>query len=217
MLVRSEADSLPQGALKSMKETNSSLRQLIAQISEDYRSHRSDRTLPGFRAVAVHRFGVWVRGLRFRLFRGPFSIVYRVLYRYIRNHYSIELVPATRVGRRLRLGHQGGMVIGPAQIGDDCIIRHNVTVGAVSEATMNRLPILMNRVEVGCGAVILGGVVIGDDARIGPNAVVTMDVPAGAAVMAPLPRIVPLKRSIRASEGTTDNEALECASAEARQ
>jgi serine O-acetyltransferase len=160
--------------------------------------------MPGFRAVVVHRFGVWVRGLRFRLFRGPFSIIHRVLYRYIRNHYSIELVPTTKVGRRLRLGHQGGMVIGPSQIGDDCIIRQNVTMGAVSEATMDRLPILMNRVEVGCGAVIIGGIVIGDDARIGPNAVVTTDVPAGAAVMAPSPRIVQLKRSIGAPGVTND-------------
>jgi serine O-acetyltransferase len=181
-------------------------RQFIAQIGEDYRTHGKDWTMPGFRAVAVHRFGVWVRGLRFRLFRGPFSLIHRVLYRYIRNHYSIELVPTTKVGRRLRLGHQGGMVIGPSQIGDDCIIRQNVTMGAVSDATIDRLPILMNRVEVGCGAVIIGGIVIGDGARIGPNAVVTTDVPAGAAVMAPSPRIVQLKRSIGAPGVTNDTE-----------
>ena len=177
-----------------MKEKEKTLRDLFEQISEDYRTHRRDWTLPGFRAVAVHRFGVWTRGLHPRLFRMPFSFLYKILYRYVRNHYSIELLLSVKVGRRLQIGHQGGIVIAASQIGDDCIIVHNVTLGAASPETIDQAPVLGNRVLVGCGAAVIGGVVIGDDVRIGPNAVVTTDVPAGAAVMAPLARLVPLKR-----------------------
>jgi serine O-acetyltransferase len=177
-----------------MKEKEKTLRGLFELVREDYRTHRRDWTLPGFRALAVHRFGVWTRGLHPRLFRMPFSFVYNTLYRYVRNHYSIELPLSVKIGRRLQIGHQGGIVIAASQIGDDCIIIQNVTLGAASPETINQAPVLGNRVLVGCGAVVIGGIIIGDDVRIGPNAVVTTDVPAGAAVMAPLARIVPLKR-----------------------
>lgn len=179
-----------------MKEKEKTLRGLFELIREDYRAHRRDWTMPGFRAVTVHRFGVWTRGLHPRLFRMPFSFIYNTLYRYVRNHYSIELPVSAKVGRRLVIGHQGGIVIHwLSQIGDDCTIIQNVTLGAASPETINRAPVLGNRVLVGCGAAIIGGVVIGDDVRIGPNAVVTMNIPAGSTVMAPPPRVVHLSRS----------------------
>jgi len=185
---------------ETVEERGYSLRRLILQVREDYREHQRDWTLPGFRALAVHRYGVWASGWRWRLMRRIFYRVYWMLFRYVRNHYGIELNRHVKVGRRLRLGHQGGMVIGASQIGDDCVIRQNVTVGSVRSTTTERWPILMNRVEVGPGAVIMGAIVIGDDVRIGPNAVVTMDVPAGAAVMAPLARIIPVRKSANAPD-----------------
>jgi serine O-acetyltransferase len=108
----------------------------------------------------------------------------------VRNVYSIELTSATRIGRRLRLAHEGGVVIHPnVVIGDDCLIRQNVTIGiATDDATA--APTLGNRVEVGAGAVIIGGITIGDDARIGPNAVVTSNVPPGAMAVAAPARVV---------------------------
>jgi serine O-acetyltransferase len=178
-----------------MQENGSSLKQFITQIREDYRMHWRDWTLPGFQAVAVHRFGVWVGGLRPRLLRGILNRLYRFLYVYVRNHYGIELPRTTTVGRRLNIGHHGGIVIhGSSHIGDDCIIRQSVTLGAASVETVQHGPTLMNRVEVGCGAVIMGNIVIGDDVRIGPNAVVTMNIPAGSTVVAPPPRIVQLSK-----------------------
>ena len=173
-------------------------RQLVELIREDYRTHFRDWTLPGFRAIAVHRLGVWVasvgqpRPLHWFLFR-----IYRFLFLYIRNHYGIELSHTCKVGRRLAIGHQGGIVIHPlSQIGDDCIILQNVTLGAVSDETINHCPILGNRVEVGAGAALIGGVVIGDDVHIGPNAVVMMNIPAGSVVVAPPPRIVQFKKPV---------------------
>ncbi len=169
--------------------------QLVESIREDYPRYR-DWTMPGFRALAVHRFGVWVesvgqpRLLHWFLFR-----IYRFLFVYVRNHYSIELHHTTKVGRRLLIAHQGGIVIHHlSEIGDDCLIHQNATLGAATDDTIDRCPILGNRVEVGAGAALVGGVVIGDDVRIGPNVVLTMSVPAGSTVVAPPPRIFQLKK-----------------------
>ena len=181
--------------MAGMKAEPKGLPGLLELLREDYRMHQRDWTLPGFRAVAVHRFGVWVSGLRPRLLRAPFSFVHRALYRYIRNHYRIELPRYAKVGRRFRIGRQGGIAMHfAAEIGEDCIIRQGVTLGAGSVETVDRGPVLKNRVEVGAGVVIMGAVVIGDDVRIGPNAVVTMNIPAGSTVVAPASRVVQFRR-----------------------
>jgi serine O-acetyltransferase len=165
--------------------------ELLVQLREDWEVHYRDWTLPGFRAIAVHRFGVWLKGIRFRVARKVLSRIHRMLYRYVRNHYGIELPDTTVVGRRVLIGHHGGIVIHPhAKIGDGCLIRHNVTIGAVRHDRGWEAPILGNRVQVGCGAAILGPVTVGDGARIGPNAVVITNVPAGATVFAPPPQVI---------------------------
>src|SRR5262245_27552265 len=106
---------------------------LWPQIREDWQYNGRDWTRPGFRALAVHRFGVWRMSVRARWLRAPLSIVYRMLYRYVRNHYSIELHYTVKVGRGVVIGHQGAIVVHDhAQIGDDCIIRQGVTLGASS-------------------------------------------------------------------------------------
>jgi serine O-acetyltransferase len=163
---------------------------LIAQLKEDLEGYDS-WTRPGFQAVAAHRIGVWRWRLR-PAARAPVTAAYRVAQLLVRNVYGIELTSRTRVGRRLRLAHHGGVTLHPGVvIGDDCLIRHNVTIGvAVDDATA--APRLGDRVEVGAGAVIIGGITIGDDARIGPNAVVTTNVPArGMAVATPARVITP--------------------------
>jgi serine O-acetyltransferase len=81
-----------------------------------------------------------------------------------------------------------------AEIGDDCVIRHNVTIGGVSGARPDG-PIIGSGVEVGAGAVIIGRIRIGDGARIGPNAVVMTNVPAGAIAVAPATRILEPRRA----------------------
>lgn len=159
-----------------MTEANSL--SLWQQIQEDWQAHGRDWTLPGFRAVAVHRFGVWRMSIQSKLLRAPFSILYRSLYRKVRNTYGIELPYTVQLGRRVVIEHQGGIVIhGYSQIGDDSIIRQNVTLGLRHLDRLMDAPKLGKRVNVGAGAVILGNVSIGDDANIGANAVVLIDVP----------------------------------------
>jgi serine O-acetyltransferase len=171
---------------------------LTALIREDYAAHGRDWTRPGFRALAVYRFGVWRMGWP-RLVRCLGSVLYRMMHRRVRNHYGIELDYAAKVGRRLVIEHQHGVVIhGGCVIGDDCVVRQGVTLG---NKTMDRpydAPTLGDRVNVGAGAKVLGAVTLGDGAQVGANAVVVKDVPAGALAVG-VPAVV--KRPTRGEGG----------------
>ena len=151
---------------------------------EDLSAHQGDWTRPGFRSVAVHRFGQWRMGIRPKLLRAPFSLIYRVLFRRCRNIYGIELPYSVHLGRRVIIEHQAGIVVhGSAVIGDDCILRQGVTIGNNGLNHPQDAPVIGKRVNIGAGAKILGPVCIGDDAVIGANAVVLHDVPAGTTVV----------------------------------
>jgi serine O-acetyltransferase len=169
---------------------------LIAQLVEDWNAHARDWTKPGFRAVAVQRFGVWRMRIRPRLLRLPFSILYNALFRYVRNHYGIEVLYTVRLGRRVVFEHQCGIVITTnSVIGDDCIFHQGVTLGIRDRNSYSGAPTLGRSVIVGAGAKILGRVFIGDGAKIGANAVVLQDVPPGATVVGIPARIVLSSRS----------------------
>ncbi len=154
---------------------------LWKQIVEDWVAHDQDWTKPGFRAIAVYRFGVWRMKIQPRLLRMPLSALYKMLFRKVRNSYGIELPYTAKVGRRVIIEHQSGIVIhGMAEIGDDSIIRQGVTLGNRYLSQPLDAPKLGARVNIGAGAKIFGNVKIGDGANIGANAVVLKDVPAGA-------------------------------------
>ncbi len=153
---------------------------LWQQIKEDWDAHGQDWTRPGFRAVAVQRFGVWRMTLQPKLLRAPFSILYRAMYRHVRNVYGIDLPYTVELGRRVVVEHQGAIVIhGNCFIGDDSIIRQGVTLGNRYLERPFDAPKLGDHVNVGAGAKILGNVTIGDDVNIGANAVVLSDIPPG--------------------------------------
>lgn len=157
---------------------------LWQQIKEDWVAHGCDWTKPGFRAVAVQRFGVWRMAVEPKLLRAPFSILYRAMFRHVRNVYGIELPYTVQLGRRVVIEHQGGIVIhGNCIIGDDSVIRQGVTLGNRYRDRPMEAPKLGARVNVGAGAVVLGGIVAGDDATIGANAVVLSDIPPGKTVV----------------------------------
>jgi len=154
---------------------------LFTLIAEDWRAHGRDWTRPGFRAVAVHRFGTWRMGVRPKLLRAPLSLVYRMLFRRCRNVYGIELPYSVKLGRRVVFEHQGGIVVhGASEIGDECIIRQGCTLGLKRLDALGDAPILERGVQLGAGSVVLGRIRLGEGAVVGANAVVTVDVPAGA-------------------------------------
>ncbi|MEM7726987.1 MAG: serine O-acetyltransferase [Cyanobacteria bacterium P01_A01_bin.45] len=176
-------------------EASSSTFSLWEQIREDWIVHGRDWTKPGFRAVAVARFGVWRMKVSPKLLRAPLSILYRMLFRKIRNGYGIELPYSVNLGQRVIVEHQGGIVIhGDCTIGDDCIIRQGVTLGNRYLDRPFDAPKLGKHVNVGAGAKIFGSVTVGDGANIGANAVVLRDVPSGATAVGIPARIIHMNK-----------------------
>jgi serine O-acetyltransferase len=167
---------------------------LWQQIREDWESHGRDWTKPGFRAVAICRFGAWRMTVQPKVLRAPLSILYRALYRKVRNGYGIDLPYTVKLGRRVVIEHQNGIIIhGYSEIGDDSIIRQGVTLGNRYLDRPLDAPKLGKRVNVGAGAKILGNVSIGDDASVGANAVVLKDIPAGQTAVGIPAKILPSK------------------------
>jgi len=174
-------------------------------VKEDYQVHGKDWTRPGFRAMFMYRFGVWRMGVRPRVLRMLLSAVYRWMHRFVRNHYGIELHYTATIGRRFLIAHQGSIVIHEyAVIGDDCRIRQGVTIGTAGAYRIDAAPRLGNRVDVGAGAMILGKVEIGDGCRIGANAVIMTNLPAGSTAVAPAPRIIRLPVEVAEHGGGND-------------
>jgi serine O-acetyltransferase len=104
---------------------------------------------------------------------------------------GIEIHPGAKLGKRLVIDHGMGVVIGEtAEVGDDCIIFHGVTLGGVKFDPVKRHPTIGHRVLIGTGAKVLGPIFIGDDARIGANAVVTKPVAAGQIIVGPAAKIL---------------------------
>jgi serine O-acetyltransferase len=161
---------------------------LLALVREDWRTNHRDWTSPGFRALLVYRVDSW-RSRRHVAIRLAAALPLRVLRNFVRNHYGIELPRQAVVGRRVTISHQGAIVVHyNARIGDDCIIRQGCTIGAAEFRNLDDAPVLGDGVRLGAGSVIIGPVRIGDNARIGPNAVVTKNVAANSVVMAPASR-----------------------------
>jgi len=165
------------------------LREDVASIMERDPAARSTWEVltcyPGLHAIWIHRIGhwFWTHGLRWA---GRFS---SHLGRWLT---GIEIHPAVVVGRRVFIDHGMGVVIGEtAEIGDDCTIYQGVTLGGTSlYRGAKRHPTLGKGVVVSAGAKVLGGFTVGDGAKIGSNAVVLKEVPAGVTVVGVPGRIV---------------------------
>ncbi|CAG1004768.1 serine O-acetyltransferase [Myxococcaceae bacterium] len=153
------------------------MRSVFERIREDFETHERDAWRQGFWALVVYRFGVWRYGVRSRWVRKPLSFVYRISRLAVQVLTGIDLPCEARIGRRLRIDHFGSLIVsGDTVIGDDCVLRHGVTLG-LRHTGVRGAPRLGDRVDVGAGAKILGPVRIGDDVAIGANAVVLCDVP----------------------------------------
>lgn len=142
---------------------------------------------PGLHAIWVHRVShaLWHRGWRF---------VARTVSQVARWLTGIEIHPGARIGRRFFIDHGMGVVIGEtAEVGDDVMLYHGVTLGGTSLSHGKRHPTLHDGVVVGSGAKVLGPVTIGARSAVGANAVVTRSAPADSIVVGipakPRPRV----------------------------
>jgi serine O-acetyltransferase len=174
-----------------------------ALVREDLATHDGDWTAQGFWALFWHRFGNWRMGVRPKLLRLPLSVIYRIMFKATEIFCGIKLSYNVKVGRRVRIDHFGGIILGARAIGSDVILRQNTTLGIASPDDRNAKPVLMDRVNVGAGAVIVGNIVIGEGAVIGANAVVTRDVPPYSLVLGVPGRVV------RQLDGAPPAEAAE--------
>lgn len=139
---------------------------------------------PGMHAIWWHRFSHCLWGIRLKWLARFTSTIARWL-------TGVEIHPAAKIGRRFFIDHGMGVVIGEtAEIGDDCTLYHGVTLGGTSWKAGKRHPTLGNHVVIGAGAKVLGPLMVGDNARIGSNAVVVKDVPEGATVVGIPGRVV---------------------------
>lgn len=128
----------------------------------------------GFKAVRAHRRANW-------FYRHNLKFIARWISQHSRRKTGIEIHPAAQIGRGLFIDHGMGVVIGETtQIGDNCTLYQNVTLGGTGKDTGKRHPTLGNNVMVGSGARVLGPITINDNARIAAGAVVLQDVPANA-------------------------------------
>ncbi len=132
---------------------------------------------PGVHAMLLHRLSNW-------LWKRNFRLLARYLAGFNRFITGIEIHPAAKIGKRFFIDHGMGVVIGEtASIGDDVTMYHGVTLGGTSLIQGVRHPQVGNGVIIGAGAQLLGPIIVGDNARIGSNAVVVKDVVAGATMV----------------------------------
>ncbi len=126
---------------------------------------------PSIHALINHR-------IAHKLYKKKHFFLARLLSQISRFFTGIEIHPGATIGKGLFIDHGMGVVIGEtAEIGDDVLIYHGVTLGGTGKDTGKRHPTVGNNVVIGCGAKVLGPINIGDNVKIGANSVVLKDVP----------------------------------------
>ncbi len=155
----------------------------MMRLLEDLKAQREGLLGLGFWALLVYRFGHARFVIKNKVLRAPWTIVYVILHKLTEILCGISIGSTAIIGRRLSIEHHGCIVIhGATVIGDDCLIRHGVTLGNTGFDDPFGAPRIGDRVQIGAGAKILGRIRIGNDVIIGANAVVTQDAPDNAVV-----------------------------------
>jgi serine O-acetyltransferase len=152
---------------------------------------------PGVHAIWCHRINHWLwnRGAR---------LVARVTAEITRILTGVDIHPGAVLGPGLFIDHATGVVIGEtAEVGEDVTIYHGVTLGGSGRDAGKRHPTIGDRVTIGAGAKILGAIKVGDDSRIGANAVVVKEVPSSSVVIG-----VPGQVISRSRPGSPDDSMM---------
>ena len=141
-------------------------------------------TYPGVKAVFFHKISNFFSVAKF-------DLIARIISQFSRFLTGIEIHPKAKIGKNLFIDHGMGVVIGEtSEIGDNVTIYHMVTLGGISpsidsdsQRNLKRHPTLKDNVVIGSGAQVLGPVIVGENAKVGANAVVTKDVPENAVMV----------------------------------
>lgn len=138
---------------------------------------------PGVQAVVVFRFGQWVH-LQPKFLRMFMKPIYMVMNGIIQIMWGIEIQHSAKIGSGFYIGHFGGITIsGGAIIGKCCNISQNVTIGVSGQGEKRGVPIIGDNVYIAPGARLFGKISIGNNVKIGANAVIYKDIPDNAVVV----------------------------------
>lgn len=172
-----------------------SIKRIVNQLKEDVETVKKKDpaarstfeillTYSGLHAVLMYRVAHW-------FYKKKLFTVARVISQTARFFTGIEIHPGAKIGRGFFIDHGSGVVIGEtAEIGDNCLIYQNVTLGGTGKEKGKRHPTLGNNVMVGAGARVLGPFKVGDNAKIAANAVVLEEVPPNCTAVGVPARIV---------------------------
>lgn len=139
---------------------------------------------PGVKATMSHRRAHWC-------YEHNLKLLGRAISQISRHRTGIEIHPGAKIGKRLVIDHGMGIVIGEtAEIGDDCLIYHGVTLGGTGKESGKRHPTIGNNVLIGTGAKVLGPFTVGDNSRIAANSVVLTEIPPDSTAVGVPARIV---------------------------
>jgi len=147
-----------------------------------------------------YKYTFWMRTAAFLGSRRPWTFIPYIVSRIAQNHYTfrygIEIPPETQVGAGFYIGHFGGIVVNyQARIGKNCNLNCGAIIGATYGGRHPGVPTILDRVYIGPGAKIIGGITIGNDVAIGPNSVVVDTIPDGSVVVGIPGRIISQKGS----------------------
>lgn len=138
---------------------------------------------PGVQAIIIYRFGYWLvrRNLLLRIVLEPFYFVFNVL---VKVSWGIDLPRGAVIGKGLYVAHFGNIFVSPrCTIGENCNISQEVTIGVSGTGNKKGAPVIGNGVYIAPGAKVFGKITIGNNVKIGANAVVYKDIPDNAIVV----------------------------------
>jgi len=163
------------------------LRELLA---EDFATHEHRLAEPGFWAIVVHRLGARIDRMEPAPVRPALKAAHKLLATAVDWTWGINLPSTTQVGRRVRVWHNGSIVLDARSIGNDVQIRHDTTFGPERHGDA-RKPVIEDGADIGSGACVLGAVTVGRGAIVGANSVVLEGVPPGARVLGVPAKVIP--------------------------
>ena len=186
---------------------------LFTRLTEDVRTAQAkDPAARGALEVVLTYPGlhaIWCYRVAHALWRRDHQLLARLLSHLARLLTGVEIHPAASIGRRFFIDHGMGVVVGEtADIGDDVLMYHGVTLGGNSMRREKRHPTIENDAVLGANATLIGAITVGEGARIGAGAVVSDDVSAGATMVGPkATRFSPTPESDDEDDGSVEPPA----------
>jgi len=176
---------------------------LWALLQEDLQTYEHDITEGGLWVTIVHRISQATNDIDLPVVRAPLQVVTKGSSAVIDWLFGIRIAKETKLGRRVRIWHAGGIRLRAQAIGDDVHLRPNTSCEPFPEheTHIGRWPRIGDRADIGAGVRMVGDVVIGEDVLVGANTLVLEDVPSSSVMLGVPGRLLPKRGATRQSSG----------------